>query len=138
MRFNGFWNAAWLETVVFGSSCAFGTDYTFNNSSGDWNDPSNWSPPTRIPTASDTATILNGHTCKVQAQDQNVRSMTNYAGGLLEVIDRTLTVGSSSRSTSISIGGIIDLKDEDFISGTVPTVKIHNNTTFTGSGGLRG
>lgn len=35
MRLNGFWNTAWLATVVFGTSSAFGTDYLFNNSSGD-------------------------------------------------------------------------------------------------------
>lgn len=46
--------------------------FTFNVTSGDWETPTNWNPPTGPPAAGDVATIPSGKTCRIETADQAV------------------------------------------------------------------
>lgn len=119
------------------SSSALGAAYTFtptvggDTTSGDWNFPANWTP-TVIPLSGDTATIPTGKTCIVQIADQSIRSVVVQGTGALLIKDKALTVGSSTASTTSNPGNGIFLQDADANPATRPTLKVYNNTTFSG------
>ena len=125
-----------LATVLVGlfSSNALATDFTFtagadpNELVGDWNEPANWDPPA-IPGSSDKATILDGKTVRVQDDDQFAREVVVINTGKIEIIDKTLTLGSASAATvsSGTTGGFIRFKS---VTAAPSRLRVHDQTTL--------
>lgn len=110
---------------------------TFTVASGDWHTPGNWSQG-EVPDASDTVQLQTPGTgirlCRITAGDAVALNLDLQAGTTIEIVDKTLTVGRPSGATTSTVTYTLVFKEEDENLATVPTMKVYNNTTFTGPG----
>ncbi|MCG3128691.1 MAG: hypothetical protein CHACPFDD_03581 [Phycisphaerae bacterium] len=88
-----------LLTVAL-AAAAHATTYTFQPTSGDWNDNNNWSPNGK-PGSGDTAIIPNGKTCNIADANQVVKILDVQSGGTLVIdYDNNLQLGENDASTT--------------------------------------
>lgn len=119
-----------LTTIAVNSLYAGNFSFTAaaeGGTNGDWDVPGNWNP-LGPPDAGDTATIPSGKTAFVEDADAVVDSISN--AGTVEIIDRTLTLGSGSSATTTNGGGTIRFKD--VTSARESVLKIEDDTTLSG------
>lgn len=124
--------------VAFVSSAASGqTVNTFTPLTGSWHVAGNWDRG-HSPTADETAQLLTPasgiRVCRITAADAVACNLNLQSGTTIEIVDKTLTVGSPSGATASTVTYTLVFKEEDQNLATVPTMKVYDNTIFTGPG----
>jgi hypothetical protein len=117
--------------LITASLCgiAGATVYTFQPSSGDWDDPMNWNPR-NTPGAGDTANIGANQTCTVADADQAVGILNVASGGKLQINNRHLAMdGDGTVSPSMTINGTVEFLNTS-------TLTTGESVTIGGSGQL--
>lgn len=121
-----------LTIVVVGMAMATAsaqTAYTFNVTSGNWDDNENWLPTIGPPGADDTAIIPIGRTCKVEDADQAVAELN--VQGTLVIAGRRLTLGVPTSGSESTLDGTINLKK---VGANDAYLKINRTVEFEGTG----
>lgn len=130
--------------LAISSTVVQGEEYTFNQTSGVWDTPDNWTPDFGPPGAEDTAIIPVGTTCSVSSADQEAKRISVETGGELKVsAGKTLVVHGGAPSSSAITGtlrvfGTLEVHEDFEVDGTLflsgGTLEIAANLVVVGTG----
>ncbi|TWT43724.1 hypothetical protein RAS1_01230 [Phycisphaerae bacterium RAS1] len=113
---------------------AYATDFTFAVTAGDWSQTENWSPAGR-PGSGDTATILNGQTCRVENSNEAAFAVTVNSGGVLAIKGKDLSIAYSASNTQrVTVNGRIEFSKP---SSVTPRLVVNSSVKLGGNGSLQ-
>lgn len=120
-----------IGALVLVPTVATAQTFTFTETDGDWNTPTNWNPTDGPPQAADNAIIPDDTICRVKTENQAAADVDVQSGGTLVIESKSLTISSG---TTLTVNGTGKLEINNTGGGAGQLLWLSGNLTLDGTG----